>query len=76
MANELGRYDRTSNFRVEAVATAYLFPTNPLYKPPPSWKRDQGFSYSRASFKYLPGGNKYASVDEALDAVRKAFSVH
>lgn len=76
MANELGRLDRTGNFRVDAVALAYLFPTNPLYRPPPPQKRDQGFRYSRSSLKYLPGGNKYASVDEALDAVRKAFSVH
>lgn len=73
MSFEARRYERVEQFRVGEVTEAYLYKPNPLYRPPQAWSKkfDPGFSYSRAS---LPRGT-YATVDEALEAVRKAFYV-
>lgn len=73
MSNESNRYDNIDNFRVAEVELAYFYKPNPLYRPPRTWNSrfDPGFAYSRIS---LPKG-KYATVDEALEAARKAFHV-
>lgn len=71
MSYESERYETVNKFRVEEVSYAYFYRANPLFRPAPPWKRDDGFSYSRSS---LPKG-KYASVEEALAAVRSAFHV-
>jgi hypothetical protein len=71
MSYESQRYERVENFRVEEVSEAYFYKPNPLYKPRQHWQRDEGFSYAPIS---LPKG-KYATVEEALEAVRKKFHV-
>lgn len=73
MSYEANRYSTVENFRVEEVAMAYFTKPNALYRPPQRWNNsfDAGFAYSRPS---LPKG-KFTSVDEALEAVRKAFHV-
>lgn len=73
MSYESKRYEQVENFRVDAVAEAYFYKPNPLYRPPQPWSKrfDEGFSYAPIS---LPKG-KYATVEEALEAVRKKFYV-
>ena len=71
-AYENQRYNTVKNFRVAEVETAFFIRPNPLYRPRPAWKVDPGFSYARIS---LPKG-KFATVDAALAAYRKAFHVH
>lgn len=69
MSYESRRYSTVENFRTKAVEEAYLYRPNALYRPPQPWKRDLGFAYSRRT---LPKG-QFATIDEALAAVRKAF---
>lgn len=73
MSREAQRLSTIENFRVAEVTEAYFYKPNPLYRPPQPWSKkfDPGFSYAKIS---LPK-KKYASVDEALEAVREAFYV-
>lgn len=66
------RYNTVNQFRVAAVESAFFIKPNPLYRPPPVWRADPGFSYARIS---LPKG-KFATVDDALKEYRKVFHVH